>query len=48
LFRVVNSLTYYGLFLTSSTLSGDRYINFLLSALVEYPAAAMEALLINR
>ncbi|XP_060085901.1 organic cation transporter protein-like [Ylistrum balloti] len=45
---LVNSLVYYALSLTSSTLSGDRFINYFLIAIVEYPAALMELLLINR
>ncbi|XP_041376340.1 solute carrier family 22 member 8-like [Gigantopelta aegis] len=35
----VNSLTYYGLFLTSSSLVGDRFLNFFLIAIVETPSA---------
>ncbi|XP_021368677.1 organic cation transporter protein-like [Mizuhopecten yessoensis] len=35
-----NSLVYYALYLGSTSLSGDRYINFFLMALVEYPASA--------
>ncbi|XP_050403310.1 organic cation transporter protein isoform X3 [Patella vulgata] len=34
----VNSLTYYGLFLTSSSMSGNRFVNYFLNALVELPA----------
>ncbi|KAK6180247.1 hypothetical protein SNE40_012436 [Patella caerulea] len=34
----VNSLTYYGLFLTSSSMSGNRFLNYFLNALVELPA----------
>ncbi|XP_069138043.1 organic anion transporter 3-like [Argopecten irradians] len=45
---LVNSLVYYALSLTSSALSGDRFVNYFLIAIVEYPAAVMELLLINR
>ena len=41
-FRLTDSLTYYGLFMISSDLYGDRYINFFLSAACEYPAVAFE------
>ncbi|XP_041363180.1 organic cation transporter protein-like [Gigantopelta aegis] len=41
----VDSLTYYGLFLTSSSLVGDRFLNFFLSAIVEAPAAVVVQLL---
>ncbi|XP_050403311.1 organic cation transporter protein isoform X4 [Patella vulgata] len=34
----VNSLTYYGLFLTSSSMSGNRFLNYFLNALVEIPS----------
>ncbi|KAL5004945.1 hypothetical protein ScPMuIL_018401 [Solemya velum] len=44
----VDSLSYYGLFLISSKLAGDRYINFFLSSLVEVPAAFLLMGLINR
>ncbi|XP_021368680.1 organic cation transporter protein-like [Mizuhopecten yessoensis] len=36
----INSLVYYALFLGSTSMSGDRYINYSLMALVEYPATA--------
>ncbi|XP_033749213.1 solute carrier family 22 member 15-like [Pecten maximus] len=36
---ITNSLVYYALYLGSASISGDRYINFLMMALVEYPAA---------
>ncbi len=38
--RFANSFVYYGLSLNSSDLGGDPYINFLLTALVEFPAYA--------
>ncbi|KAK6180248.1 hypothetical protein SNE40_012437 [Patella caerulea] len=34
----VNSLTYYGIFLTSSSMSGNRFLNYFLYALVEIPS----------
>ena len=48
LFRITNSLTYYGIMLISSSLAGDRFLNFFLGSVVEYPAAFMEFVLINR
>ena len=36
--RMVNSLVYYGLSLSTSALAGDPYLNFFLSGLVEIPA----------
>ncbi|WAR12739.1 OCTL-like protein [Mya arenaria] len=39
---MVDSLVYYGLYMISGDLYGDRYINFFLSALIEYPAAVFE------
>ncbi|XP_060076165.1 solute carrier family 22 member 16-like [Ylistrum balloti] len=44
----INSLTYYGLYLSSVTLSTDRYINFLINAALEIPAGVVVWLLINR
>ncbi|KAK3096707.1 hypothetical protein FSP39_002592 [Pinctada imbricata] len=45
---ITNSLTYYGLMLISSTLSGNRFLNYFLLAIVEYPSALAELLLIGR
>ena len=36
--RFANSLVYYGLSLSTSSLAGDKYLNFLLSGLMEVPA----------
>ena len=36
--RFSNGIVYYGLSLSTSTLAGDKYLNFLLSGLVEVPA----------
>ncbi|OWF38693.1 Solute carrier family 22 member 6-A [Mizuhopecten yessoensis] len=44
----INSLTYYGLYLSSVTLSTDRYINFLINGALEIPAGIVVWLLINR
>lgn len=46
--RITNSLTYYGIMLISSSLAGNRFLNFFLGSVVEYPAAFMEWVLINR
>ncbi|ESP03406.1 hypothetical protein LOTGIDRAFT_171496 [Lottia gigantea] len=43
-----NSLTYYGLFLTSSSLAGNLYLNFFLNALVEGPSALIYWFTIDR
>ncbi|XP_069103204.1 organic cation transporter protein-like [Argopecten irradians] len=44
----INSLTYYGLYLSSVTLSTDRYLNFLINGALEIPAGVSVWLLINR
>ena len=46
--RVTNSLTYYGLILASSSLSGNRFLNYFLMAIVEYPSALAEFILIRK
>ncbi|KAL5004640.1 hypothetical protein ScPMuIL_018096 [Solemya velum] len=45
---LVNSLTYYGLYMISSELAGNRFLNYFLGAIVEYPACMLEFILINR
>lgn len=45
---ITNSLTYYGIMLISSTLAGNRFLNFFLGSIVEYPAAFLEYVSINR
>ncbi|XP_060576174.1 organic cation transporter protein-like [Ruditapes philippinarum] len=45
---ITNSSTYYGIMLISSSLAGDRFLNFFLGSVVEYPAAFMEWAMINR
>ena len=47
-FRTTNSITYYGIMLISSSLAGNRFLNFFLGSIVEYPAAAVELYLITR
>ncbi|XP_063433772.1 organic cation transporter protein-like [Mytilus trossulus] len=44
----VNSLTYYGLFLTSSSMAGSRYLNYFINATVELPSNIMFWLMVNR
>uniref|UniRef100_K1R4W8 Organic cation transporter protein n=1 Tax=Magallana gigas TaxID=29159 RepID=K1R4W8_MAGGI len=46
--RVTNSLTYYGLNLISTTLYGNRFVNFFLLGAIEYFSALTEFLLLNR
>uniref|UniRef100_A0A0L8FV57 Uncharacterized protein n=1 Tax=Octopus bimaculoides TaxID=37653 RepID=A0A0L8FV57_OCTBM len=36
---LITSLTYFGLYLTSSSLSGDRHLNFFLIAFMEFPSS---------
>ncbi|WAQ99761.1 ORCT-like protein [Mya arenaria] len=48
LVKMTNSLTYYGIMLISSSLAGNRFLNFFLGSVVEYPAAFMEYVMINR
>ena len=48
IFRVTNSLTYYGLNLISSTLYGNRFLNFFFLGAIEYVSALTEFLLLNR
>ncbi|KAL4237193.1 hypothetical protein ACF0H5_005573 [Mactra antiquata] len=45
---ITNSSTYYGLMLISSSLAGNRFLNFILGSIVEYPAAFMEGVMVNR
>ncbi|XP_069136847.1 organic cation transporter protein-like [Argopecten irradians] len=44
----VDCLVYYAISLTTSALSGNRFVNFFLIAIVEYPAVFLEYLLLNR
>ena len=41
-FRVTDSLAYFALTLTSTSLAGDRFLNFFLSSVVEYPTVIVE------
>ncbi|XP_062610624.1 organic cation transporter protein-like, partial [Saccostrea cucullata] len=44
----VNSITYYGLFLISGTMSGNMYLNFFLNGMVELPGIFLYLFTINR
>ncbi|XP_046330581.2 organic cation transporter protein-like [Haliotis rufescens] len=44
----VNSLTYYGLFLTATSLAGDRFLNFFLSCVVEIPGTVSVYFMLKR
>ncbi|XP_061190473.1 organic cation transporter protein-like [Saccostrea echinata] len=44
----VNSMTYYGLFLLSGTMSGNMYLNFFLNGIVEIPGIFLFWFFINR
>ncbi|XP_053381641.1 solute carrier family 22 member 6-A-like [Mercenaria mercenaria] len=45
---ICDSFVYFGLYMTSSDFYGDRYLNFFLSALVEYPSCFLEYMLLAR
>ncbi|XP_071168354.1 solute carrier family 22 member 6-A-like [Mytilus edulis] len=45
---ITNTLTYYGLMLTTSRLAGDRYVNNILAALSEIPSIIVQQISINR
>ena len=47
-FRLINSITYFGLSLYTSYLGGDDYINFFLSGVVEIPAYLLCIWVLNR
>ncbi|KAK6189117.1 hypothetical protein SNE40_005155 [Patella caerulea] len=42
------ALSYFGLFFTSSSLAGDKYLNYFLNALMEFPPALIFLLIIDR
>ncbi|XP_062595358.1 organic cation transporter protein-like [Saccostrea cucullata] len=44
---VTNTVTYFGLTLTSTRLAGDRYLNFFLSSFVEYIAVILEYIMLR-
>ncbi|CAH1252185.1 SLC22A3 [Branchiostoma lanceolatum] len=45
---IVNTLVYYGISLNTSALSGNMYLNFALSGLVEIPAHLISIVLLNK
>ncbi|XP_067665107.1 organic cation transporter protein-like [Haliotis asinina] len=45
---VVDSLVYYGLYMTSSALAGNRYLNYFCNSVVEVPAALLIYLTLER
>ncbi|XP_005091630.1 organic cation transporter protein [Aplysia californica] len=45
---VTNGVTYFGLILTSSSLAGDRFVNFLLSGLAEWPSHSVAYFMLRR
>lgn len=45
---VTNTVTYFGLTLTSTSLAGNRFLNFFLSSIVEYIAVICEFLMLRR
>lgn len=48
LYRMVVSMTYYGLSLNTGNLGGDFYMNFFISGLVEFPAYTLAILFLDR
>ncbi|ESO88057.1 hypothetical protein LOTGIDRAFT_126895, partial [Lottia gigantea] len=46
--KAINSVTYYGLFLTSSNLSGNRFFNYFLNAVVELPSLLFVFIAVKR
>ena len=46
--RFASGLVYYGLSLSTSTLAGDRYVNFFLSGVVEVPAYGLTIIVLKR
>ena len=46
--RFASGVIYFGLSLSTSTLAGDIYINFLLSGAVEAPAYAMTVVVLQK
>ncbi|XP_055956051.1 organic cation transporter protein [Patella vulgata] len=42
------ALSYFGLYFTSSTLVGDKYLNYFLNALMEFPSGVLFFLLVDR
>ena len=48
LYRMVVSMTYYGLSLNTGNLGGDFYVNFLISGVVEFPAYTLCLVLLDR
>ncbi|XP_005091648.3 solute carrier family 22 member 6-B-like [Aplysia californica] len=45
---VTNGVTYFGLTLTSSSLAGDRFVNFLLYGLAEWPSHSVAYFMLRR
>lgn len=48
IFRIANSLTYFGLTLTATSLAGNRFLNFFFMACVEYISLALEFFMLKR
>lgn len=46
--RMVVSMTYYGLSLNTGNLAGDFYLNFFLTAVMDFPAYTMCLMLMDR
>lgn len=45
---ITNTLTYFGLTLTATSLAGNRFLNFFLMACVEYISFALECIMLNK
>lgn len=48
MYRFASGVVYFGLSLSTSTLAGNRYINFLISGLVEAPAYALIVVVLQK
>ena len=47
-FRFASGVVYYGLSLSTSTLAGDKYVNFFLSGAVEAPAYLLTVFVLQK
>ena len=48
IYRMVVSMTYYGLSLNTGNLGGDFFVNFFLTAIMDFPAYTLCLLLMDR
>lgn len=48
IFRITNTLTYFGLTLTATSLAGNCFLSFFFMACVEYISFALECFMLNK